>query len=435
MQIAVIGLSHRTAPIEIREKVSIPEHQVAETLRKLRTCPNVQECALLSTCNRLEIYAVLKDSEYGVREIIRFLAETKDVSLPMLQPHIFVLLHQDAVMHLMRVASGLESLILGEGQVLAQVKATHTLAQQAKSVDRVLNQVFKTTITASKRVRAETEIGTGAVSVSSAAVELALSKQGSLANQRCLVVGAGKMGELLVRHLLAKGARQIVVLNRSLERAAQLVEQFGLQLLVGNLEDLCNRVVAADLVFTCSSTVEPLLTSEKLVQLLRRDQGLMIFDIAVPRNVASDVNDLPGVQVFNVDHLKQVVEENMAYRHSMICQAEVILQQEMDKFLEWWRSLEAVPTINCLRQKVETIREQELEKALSRLGTEFGEKHQGVIDSLTRAIVNKILHDPIVQLRAQRDAEARRRTLQALQLLFNLDPLSNALSTQRPDTD
>ncbi|BAC89159.1 glutamyl-tRNA reductase [Gloeobacter violaceus] len=424
MQIAVIGLSHRTAPVEIRERVSIAEGQVPEYVSRLRSCSQVAECAILSTCNRLEIYTVLRDSEHGLREVTRFLAESKGVLLPTLQRHLFVLLHQDAVMHLMRVAAGLDSIVLGEGQILAQVKMTQSLAQQGKGVDRVLNQLFKTAITAGKRVRSDTNIGTGAVSVSSAAVEMALRKKGPLHNQRCLVVGAGKMGELLVRHLLAKGARQIIVLNRSLEKAAQMVEQFGLMLPVATVDELTNYVPCSDLIFTCTGATEPLLTLEKMSS-LRRDQSLMIFDIAVPRNVATEVDELPNVQLFNVDHLKQVVEENRAYRQLMVTQCEEILLEQLDEFLDWWRGLEAVPTINQLRQKVETIREQELEKALSRLGTEFAEKHQGIIDSLTRAIVNKILHDPMVQLRAQRDIEARRRALQTLQTLFNLEAQSN----------
>lgn len=172
MQIAVIGLSHRTAPVEIREKVSIPEQQVAEYVSRLRSCSQIAECAILSTCNRLEIYAVLRDSEHGLREVTQFLAESKGVALPMLQRHLFTLLHQDAVMHLMRVAAGLDSIVLGEGQILAQIKVTHKLAQQGKGVDRILNQLFKAAITGGKRVREETDIGKGAISVSSAAVEI-----------------------------------------------------------------------------------------------------------------------------------------------------------------------------------------------------------------------------------------------------------------------
>jgi len=424
MQIAVVGLSHRTAPVEIRERVSIPESQVPEFVSRLRSCSQVLECAVLSTCNRLEIYTVLQDSEYGLREITQFLAETKGVMLPTLQRHLFTLLHQDAVMHLMRVASGLDSIVLGEGQILAQVKVTQALAQQGRGVDRVLNQIFKTAITAGKRVRNETPIATGAVSVSSAAVEMAHQKLGSLADRRCLVVGAGKMGVLVVRHLISKGARQIKILNRSLEKAEQLVEQFGLELGVGTLENLNNHVAASDVVFTCTAASEPLITADRL-DALKRDRALMIFDIAVPRNVDPSVSELLDVQLFNVDHLKQLVEENKAFRQAVVLQCEEILQQHLDEFLDWWRGLEAVPTINSLRQKVESIREQELEKALSRLGSEFGEKHQGIIDSLTRAIVNKILHDPMVQLRAQRDVEARRQALKTLQLLFNLEPLQS----------
>ncbi len=422
MHIAVVGLSHRTAPVELRERLSIPADQVSAVLQQFsQSAAHVQEVALLSTCNRLEIYAVVTDTEQGVREIIQYLARQHDVPLATLQRHLFTLLHEDAVMHLLRVAAGLDSMILGEGQVLAQVKATYQQAQQAKTAGRVINELFKVAISAGKRVRTETEIGTKAVSISSAAVELAAAKTG-LKGRHNLVLGAGTMGELFVRHLIAKGADQITLLNRSLERAEALAAQFPHPIAVLPWDHLLTALEKADLVFTSTATQEPIVTYAHLELLHLNGRSLTFFDIGVPRNIAPDVQRLPGVWSYNVDDLKQVVDSNLAYRQQMSHQAQFLLDEEVQKFMGWCGFLEAVPTVNSLRQKIETIRLSELEKALSRLGIEFAGKHQDVIDGLTRAIVNKILHDPMLKIRAEQDVQARRQALQALQSLFNLEP-------------
>ncbi len=339
-----------------------------------------------------------------------------------LRRHLFILLHQDAVMHLLRVAAGLDSLVLGEGQILAQVKNTHKLGQQYNGIKTILNRLFKQAITAGKRVRTETSIGTGAVSISSAAVELAHMKLENLAACRVAILGAGKMSRLLVQHLISKGAEKISILNRSLGRAEELAQQFPeLKIQTHPLSRLMTVIAESDLVFTSTSASEPLLDRAKLEMILEPKRALMLIDISVPRNVDADVNELANVQAFNVDDLKAVVAQNHETRRQMAREAEVILEEELEAFDGWWRSLETISTISCLRNKIETIREQELEKALSRLGSEFAEKHQEVIEALTRGIVNKILHEPMVQLRAQQDVEARRSCMQALQMLFNLD--------------
>ena len=422
MHIAVVGLSHKTAPVEVREKLSIQEAKMESVIQELCSYPHIEEVAILSTCNRLEIYVVAKETEQGIRELTQFLAELSQLPLHQLRQHLFILLHQDAVMHLMRVAAGLDSLVLGEGQILAQVKNTHKLGQQHKGIGRLLDRLFKQAMTAGKRVRSETSIGTGAVSISSAAVELAQIKVQNLAAYRVAIVGAGKMSCLLVKHLLAKGAVNISILNRSSKRAEELANQFpDANLELCPLSDMMTVLAASDLVFTSTAATEPLLDRAKLEATLEPNRPLMLFDISVPRNVAADVNDLENVQAFNVDDLKAVVAQNQESRRKMAMEAEVLLEEEVEAFDVWWRSLDTVTTISCLRNKIETIREQELEKALSRLGSEFAEKHQEIIEALTRGIVNKILHDPMVQLRAEQDIEARRRAMQSLQMLFNLD--------------
>ncbi|PZV15410.1 MAG: glutamyl-tRNA reductase [Leptolyngbya sp.] len=422
MNIVVVGLSHKTAPVEVREKLSIPETNCDRAIAQLCSYPHLEEVAILSTCNRLEIYVVVNETENGIREITQFLSDHSKLPAAYLRPYLFVLLHQDAVMHLMRVSAGLDSLVLGEGQILAQVKQCHKLGQEHKGVGRTLNQLFKQSLTAGKRVRTETSIGTGAVSISSAAVEMAQIKVQNLAACRVTILGAGKMSRLLVQHLLSKGATNITILNRSMTRAKDLAHEFPeVELQLYPISDLAQRLPHADLVFTSTAATEPILDRAKLEAILDPVQPLMVFDIAVPRNVHSDVNELPHVQAFNVDDLKAVVAQNHEARRRMAMEAEILLDEEVETFATWWRSLDTISTISSLRDKVETIRAQELEKALSRLGTEFAEKHQEIIEALTRGIVNKILHDPMVQLRAQQDIEARQQAMQTLSVLFNLE--------------
>jgi glutamyl-tRNA reductase len=422
MNIVVVGLSHKTAPVGIREKLSIPEAKIEAAITQLKSYPHLDEVAIISTCNRLEIYAVAKETETGVQAIAQFLAEYGHLHLYELRRYLFVLLRQDALRHLMRVSAGLESLVLGEGQILAQVKTTHKLAQKYKGLGRLLDRLFKQAMTAGKRVRTETNIGTGAVSISSAAVELADTKVDNLANYRISIIGAGKMSRLLVQHLAAKGCQNIAVINRSHTRAQELADKFPeAKLQIHLLPEMMNVIANSDLVFTSTGATEPILTKANLEPILKPDQELMLIDISVPLNVATDVATMHNVTSYNVDDLKAVVAQNHATRRQMAQEAEALLEEEVEAYVVWWRSLETVPTISSLRNKIEDIREQELEKALSRLGSEFAEKHQEVIEALTRGIVNKILHEPMVQLRAQQDIEARRRCLQSLQMLFDLE--------------
>jgi glutamyl-tRNA reductase len=422
MNIAVIGLSHKTAPVDIREKLSVPDTQMEAAIHNLCDRTHIQEATILSTCNRLEIYIVSPTTDRGVQDAIQFLAEFSKIPLADLKQHLFILLHEDAVMHLMRVAGGLDSLVLGEGQILAQVKQAHKVGQQYQGMGSILNRLFKQALTAGKRVRTETSIGTGAVSISSAAVELAHMKVCSFTNHRIAILGAGKMSRLLVQHLIAKGATDVTILNRSAKRAEDLKQMFtAIDLQLRPIEDMMSAICGATIVFTSTSATEPLLNAAKLEAVLDPHHSVMIFDISVPRNVDSDVNTLTNIQAFNVDDLKAVVAQNQESRRKMAMEAEGILAEEVENFNSWWRFLDTVPTISCLRDKMETIRAQELEKALSRLGAEFAERHQDVIEALTKGIVNKIMHDPMIQLRAQEDIDTRKRAVQTLQVLFNLD--------------
>ncbi|WP_295617093.1 glutamyl-tRNA reductase [Chamaesiphon sp. GL140_3_metabinner_50] len=429
MNIAVIGLSHKTAPVEIREKLSVPDTQMEAAIQTLCSYPHIQEATILSTCNRLEIYIVTPTADRGVQDAIQFLSEFGKLPIKDLKQHLFMLLHKDAVMHLMRVAGGLDSLVLGEGQILAQVKQTHKIGQQYKGMGSILNRLFRQALTAGKRVRTETSIGTGAVSISSAAVELAHMKVCNFDNHRIAILGAGKMSRLLVQHLISKGATDVTILNRSVKRAEELKQMFtAIDLQLQPMTEMMSTIATSTIVFTSTSATEPLLNAAKLTAVIDPHHSLMIFDISVPRNVHSDVNELANIRAFNVDDLKAVVAQNQERRQQMAQEAEGILDEEVENFNSWWQLLETVPTINCLRDKMEAIRMQELEKALSRLGAEFGERHQEAIEALTKGIVNKILQDPMVQLRAQEDSETRKKAMHTLQVLFNLS--SEAIEAQ-----
>lgn len=422
MNIVIVGLSHKTASVEIREKLSISEQKLENAIAQLLEFPHIDETGIISTCNRLEIYAVVKHIEQGVKEINQFLAEIGQISLWELQKHTFVLTNKDAVWHLMRVAAGLESLVIGEGQILCQVKKAHRLGQTYKGLKKILDRLFKQAITAGKRIRHETQIGSGAVSVSSAAVELAQLRVQNFTASNILVIGAGKMSGLLIKHLLAKNAVKISIANRSYSGAEELASKFpDNQFKLYSLPQIISAIAKADLVFTSTAAPEPILDRVKLEQALPKNHSLMLFDISVPRNIDANVNELENITLYNVDDLQAVVAQNQENRRQMAQKAEVLLQEELQAFLVWLQSLETVPIISCLRNKAESIREQELKKALPSLDDEFSEKYEKILDSLTKRIINKILHEPMVQIRTQQDLETRRLTLQTVCMLFNLD--------------
>ncbi|MFM7237398.1 MAG: glutamyl-tRNA reductase [Cyanobium sp.] len=429
MHIAVIGLSHRTAPVEIREKLSIPEQSMEASLQQLRSNEQVLEASILSTCNRLEIYALLRHPEQGIEAVGSFLSAMSGLELEDLTPHLFIYHHADAVAHLLRVAAGLDSLVLGEGQILSQVKKMVRLGQDYRSIGPILNRLLNQAVSTGKRVRSETNLGTGAVSISSAAVELAQLKVGQargcedlvpLDQEQVAVIGAGRMARLLLQHLRSKGCPGAVLLNRTLARAETLAADFpDLPVQCRPLDDLDHCLSTCSLVFTSTAAEEPMITRERL-QGLNRRSSLMLVDIGVPRNISSDVTDLPGVLRFDVDDLQEVVVRNQEARREIAAEAEALLQDESRLFLEWWDGLEAVPLVNRLRVQLEEIREQELQKALSRMGPDLSSRERKVVEALTKGIINKILHGPVTHLRSPQPRSQRLAAMRVLEELFAL---------------
>jgi glutamyl-tRNA reductase len=429
MHIAVVGLSHRTAPVEIRERLSIPEQSLEASLQQLRSDEQVLEASILSTCNRLEIYTLLRHPDDGIEAVGSFLSQVSGLSLEELGPHLFTFHHEEAVAHLLRVAAGLDSLVLGEGQILSQVKKMVRLGQEYRSVGPILNRLLNQAVSTGKRVRTETNLGTGAVSISSAAVELAQLKVGqargldelvSLEQQQVAVVGAGRMARLLLQHLQSKGCRGVVLLNRTEARAEALAADFPqLPVQCRPLTDLDHCLSTCSLVFTSTAAEEPVITASRLEHLNRRS-SLMLIDIGVPRNISSDVSQLAGVESFDVDDLQEVVARNQEARREMAAEAEGMLREESRLFLEWWDGLEAVPLVNKLRLQLEEIREHELQKALSRMGPDLSVRERKVVEALSKGIINKILHTPVTHLRAPQPRHQRHLAMKVLRDLFEL---------------
>ncbi|MFM8544561.1 MAG: glutamyl-tRNA reductase [Vulcanococcus sp.] len=430
MHIAVVGLSHRTAPVEIRERLSIAEQSMEESLERLRSDEQVLVASILSTCNRLEIYTLLRHPELGVSAVGSFLSDLSGLQVEQLLPHLFTYHHDEAVAHLMRVAAGLDSLVLGEGQILSQVKKMVRLGQEHQSIGPILNRLLNQAVSTGKRVRTETNLGTGAVSISSAAVELAQLKVGQargvddlvpLDQEQIAVVGAGRMARLLLQHLQAKGAPGVVLLNRTVERAELMAADFpALPVQCRPLADLDHCLSTCSLVFTSTAADEPIIDAARLGKLNRRS-ALMLVDIGVPRNIAADVSALQGVASFDVDDLQEVVARNQEARREMAAEAELLLQDEGRQFLDWWDGLEAVPVVNRLRTQLEDIREQELHKALSRMGPDLSARERKVVEALSKGIINKILHTPVTNLRAPQPRQQRHIAMQVLQDLFDLN--------------
>lgn len=432
MHIAVVGLSHRTAPVEIRERLSIAEQSMEDSLQRLRADEQVLEASILSTCNRLEIYTLLRNPEQGVSAVGSFLSQHSGLELSELMPHLFAYHHEEAIGHLMRVAAGLDSLVLGEGQILSQVKKMYRLGQEHRSIGPILNRLLNQAVSTGKRVRSETNLGTGAVSISSAAVELAQLKVGQargiddlvpLDQEQIAVVGAGRMARLLLQHLQAKGARGVVLLNRTVSRAEEMAADFpDLPVQCRPLSDLNHCLSTCSLVFTSTGADDPIITAERLGQLNRRS-SLMLVDIGVPRNISADVSELSGIAAYDVDDLQEVVARNQEARREIAAEAEGMLHQEGQQFIEWWDGLEAVPVANRLRTQLEEIREQELQKALSRMGPDLSARERKVVEALSKGIINKILHGPVTKLRAPQPRQQRHQAMKVIQELFELEDL------------
>jgi glutamyl-tRNA reductase len=417
----VAGMNHRTAPVAVREQLALEEEKIREILADLAGRGLLQEVMILSTCNRVEVYGVAPVPGEARSQAFSRLGRHRGMAWRELEPLLYTATGDEAALHAFRVAASLDSMVLGEPQILGQVKEAFALAQAAGTAGPVLHALMSQAFSAAKRVRTETEVGRLAVSISYAAVELARRIFEGLEGKAVLLVGAGEMSELAARHLIEQGARPVYVANRTWSRAEELAHGLGgVPVPFDQMEATLARV---DIVITSTAAPEPIVTAAPVRGALaaRRGRPLFFIDIAVPRNVEAAVNDLEGAFCYDIDDLRAVVEANLKERQREAQRAHVLLEREVAKFAARLQELEVVPTIVSLREKLEAIRRAELERALARLPG-AAEDTRRVMEALSQAIVNKVLHAPMVKLKDSSRAGHGRRWTEMISELFGLRP-------------
>jgi len=427
MNIIVVGLSHKTAPVEIREKVAFAPTAMAEPLRQMLALPAISEAVIVSTCNRVELYAVSRYPDAAVLELKQFLAGFHQLQLDDLDDHLYSFEGQDAIRHVMRVSASLDSMVIGEPQILGQIKTAYGYASEHKSSGLILNRFLHKAFSVAKRVRTETEIASSAVSVSFAAVELARKIFDTLENKVVMLIGAGEMCELAAKHFMNNGISKVLVTNRTFARAEKLAEEFdGTAVSFDNFREQLHRV---DIVLSSTGAPDYVLSADKMKEVIkaRRHKPMFLIDIAVPRDIDPLANRIDGVYLYDVDDLQGVVQANLKGREKEAAKAEKIIEEEIIQFQRWLSTLEVKPTIVALRQQMEEIRQAELQKALSSLGG-LNDKERKAVEAMASAIVNKILHQPTNILKKSQDGSDGDLYIDAVRTLFALpeNPDSNA---------
>ncbi len=414
MHLLALGVNHHTAPVEIREKVAFAPEKLLQALDEVTGHGAAHEAAILSTCNRTEVYCNLEPSNDA--RLVEWFCDHHRLSRDTLQPYLYRHPDQDAVKHAFRVAAGLDSMILGEPQILGQMKDAFAEAHKAGATGKILNRLFQQTFAVAKQVRTDTAIGASAVSIASAAVVLAKQIFDSLAQQTVLLIGAGDMIELCARHLKEQGVGHMIVANRTLERAELLAEPYGAEAI--SLAEMPARLADADIVISSTASQLPILGKGAVERALkaRKHRPMFMVDIAVPRDIEAEVAELGDVYLYTIDDLQGVVQENRQSREAAAREAEKIIDVQVLNFMHWIRGLDAVPTIRALREQADAVRERELKRARAMLAR--GADPEKVLAQLARALTNKFTHAPTDALRhAALDGEL----LEAARRLFDLD--------------
>lgn len=420
MSIVVVGLSHKTALTEVRAKLTFPEDTIPAALGRLLSYGGIRECLIISTCNRVEIYASVEDSGTGIDRVKQFISDYHGLSRDALDTSLYVYPDADGVRHVFRVASSLDSLVVGEPQILGQLKDSFEIALKAKTTSTVLNKLLKKSIQVAKRVRTETRLAEGAVNISYAAVELARKIFGTLEGKSVMLLGAGEMAELAARHLINNRVDKIMVANRTFERAEELAQEFKGDAI--RFEHFPSTLVTADILICSTGAQKPVVTYDIMKQVAkeRKYRPVFLIDISMPPNIDAECEKLDGVYLYNIDALQSVVDTNVQGRQAEAGKAEEIVRQEVDTYLQWERSLDAVPTIVDLREKVEDLRQRELEKTLCQLDGITDEQKRAV-EILSQSIVNKLLHAPLVVLKRAAASPAGGDVITIARRIFNLD--------------
>jgi glutamyl-tRNA reductase len=421
MQVLLLGVSHHTASIDLRERLAFPADRLAEAVGMLAQRPGVGEVVLLSTCNRSEIYTTCQDPAQARDSLARFLIEYHGVPAELVEPHLYVQHGDQAVRQLFRVAAGLDSLVVGEPQILGQVKHAYTVATEQHCTGALLNRLFHHAFTVGKRVRAETGLADGAVSVSYAALGLARKICGEIKGLTALVLGAGDMAALTARHLKAQEPKALLISSRTAAHAVELANEVGGRAIPWDETD--GALAAADIVVSATGATKPIVTRERVRRAMktRPTRQLFIIDIAVPRDVEAEAGEIEQVLVYNIDDLQSIVSENLSKRAAEMARAETIVRDEIEAFMTWARSRTAIPTVVALRRRFEAIRQTELQRLQPKLATLTPEA-KARVDEVTRLIVEKLLLTPTEQLKGVSDRETVEAYADALTRLFALGP-------------
>ncbi|SNR62012.1 glutamyl-tRNA reductase [Desulfurobacterium atlanticum] len=415
IKLCVAGMNHKTAPVEIRERFALKDGRLEEAILSLNALPQIDECMILSTCNRVEFYFVTRE-DVPFKDIKPFLSNLGNISIEEINRFLYFKTQEDAVRHGFRVASSLDSMVIGEPQIISQFKTAFSKAKELGTAGVVINRFCETALKVSKKVRTETAIAKNAVSISFAAVELAKKIFCQLYDKNVAIIGAGEMAELAVKHLINSGVNNVFVVNRTLERAEKLAKEFGGKAF--SLNELEKVIKKSDIVISSTGAPEYVLTYD-LINTIMKDRSsrpLFLIDIAVPRDIDPEIDKIDNVYLFDIDNLKEVVEANLEERKRAAKEAEEIIEGCVKRFVHWLKEYEVAPLIVELKQKAEQIRKQELEKRLSKLNLTDEEKAQ--VEYLTQIIINKLLHTPITTFRQK--APEEKTYIQVFKEIFGL---------------
>ncbi len=427
MHILVVGLNYKTAPVQVREKFTFSDEALPEALEQLKSTKSILECVVVATCNRTEIYAVVDRLQVCGHYIRTFMEEWFGLPRHEFNQHLYMYEDTEAIHHLFRVTSGLDSMVLGETQILGQVRNAFALSQQLNTTGLIFNTLFKQAITVAKKAHSETAIGENAVSVSYAAVELGKRIFGQFHNKTVLIVGAGKMSELTVKHLHANGANKVLVANRTLQKAEELAEKFSGE--ACTLEEIPMLLNEVDIVISSTGSSAVVLTKQIVESVMNRRKArpLFLIDIAVPRDIDPQIHDVDNVFLYDIDDLHGIVDSNLEMRRKEADKIEVMIKQAMDEFEVWYKTLDVVPVIRALQEKAAHIHSETLDSMFNKL-PDLEERERKVIRKLTKSIVNQLLQDPILRIK---EMAAERRGDEAIDYFTEIFALEERLVEQQ----
>ena len=419
MYIIAVGVSHRRAPVEVREKLAFSENQLPALFERLKAAGNISGCVILSTCNRTEIYAVSRDIDAALSEIWNLLSAESGIEVDVLQDCVYSLTCQQAISHLFRVISGLDSMILGEAEILGQVTKAYQLSCENGANNSVMNVLFQKALKVGKQVQTETLIGTGASSVGAAAVELARQTFGDIENCPIMLIGTGEMGRLVARNLANNSASEVMVCNRSHDKAVEMAAQLGG--CATPFEDMLECLPLVDVVVSCTAAPYHIITKEQMASVMekRDNRPIFLIDLAVPRDIEPEAVQLERVHIFNVDDLQSIVDGSLNERKLEAQQAEIMVEEAVENFMKWLNSRAAIPAIRALCEKGEAVRDAELEKAMRKFGT-LTHREEKILRTMANSIANKLTHAPIIKLRQQSQAGQGHLYARMLLELFDL---------------